>query len=432
MQPSDRFASRLAAHPLFLCAFRPFFLAAAWTAAIDLALWLGFLAAGLPLPDVPGGPVVWHVHELLWGFGLAAIIGFLLTAVPEFTGAASCRPRTTMTLLGLWLFARVAFAASGIVGPMPAALAELASVALLASLAAPPLLRDPARRHLGFVVALGALGVTLAGFHVDSLRGVYPMRWLHAGVDMVMILVILAMSRISTRIVNDALDLLRAAGHDPGDAYRAPPPRRNLAIFSICAYSAMQWSSPGSPNAGWLALAAAAATFNLLNDWHRGRVLLDRWVAMLYTVYLFMALGYALIGLSHLAGIGAPSAGLHLLTIGAMSLAVFASMSIAGRIHGGWPLDQRPWLPTAAAMLAGSAVLRAAAGLGIPGEAGLLHASSALWIGAFLWWALKFHPVLTRPRPDGRSDCGDYEPPAPAAAAARTAAPAPASALARN
>lgn len=426
--PQPCLARRIEAHPLFLCAFRPFFLAAAWTAVIDLALWLGFLAMGLPLPTVPGGPVVWHVHELLFGFGFAAIIGFLLAAVPEFTGVASCRPRTTMALLALWLFARVAFAASGIVGPLPAALAELGALALLAALAAPPLLRDPARRHLGFVAALAALGVTLAGFHLDALRGVYPMRWLHAGVDVVMILVILAMSRISVRIVNDALDLMRAAGHDPGDAFRAPPPRRNLAIFAIGAYSAMQWLSPGSPIAGWLALAAASATFNLLNDWHRGRVLLDRWVAMLYAVYLFMALGYGLIGLSHLAGIGAPSAGLHLLTIGAMSLAVFASMSIAGRIHGGMPLDERRWLPVAAAMLAGAAVLRAAAGLGIPGDAGLLHASSALWIGAFLWWALKFHPVLTRPRPDGRSDCGDYEPPATAPAAV----PAPASALARS
>lgn len=416
--PADRLPGRLAAHPLFLCAFRPFFLAAAWTAVIDLALWSAFLALGLPLPSVPGGPVAWHAHELLFGFGLAAIIGFLLTAVPEFTGVASCRPRTTMTLLGLWVFARVAFAASGAVGPLPAALAELAAVALLAAITAPPLLRDPARRHLGFVAALAALGATLAGFHLDALRGAYPMRWLHAGVDMVMVLVILAMSRISTRIVNDALDLLRAAGHDPGDAYRAPPPRRKLAIFAICAYSAVQWLSPGSPIAGWLALSAAAAVFNLLTDWHRGRVLLDRWVAMLYAVHLFMATGYALIGLSHLAGIGAPSAGLHLLTIGAMSLAVFASMSIAGRIHGGWPLDDRAWLPAAALTLAAAAVLRAAAGLGAPGQAGLIHASSALWIGAFLWWALRFHRVLTRPRPDGRTDCGDYAPPASSDASA--------------
>lgn len=411
MLPQSTPADRFAAHALLSCAFRPFFLLAVWTAVIDLALWAGFLAAGLPLPSVPGGPVVWHVHELVFGFGLAAITGFLLTAVPEFTGAASCSARTTLTLLALWIAARIAFATSGLIGLLPAALLELAAVLLLAAIAAPPLLRDPTHRHRGFVALLGALVVALAGFHFDGLRGVYPMRWLHASVDLIMVLVLLALGRISTRIVNEGLDLLRAAGHDPGDPYRAPPPRRNLAISAICAYSVVQWLSPGSPIAGWLALSAAAGILNILNDWHRGRVLLGRWVAMLYAVHLFMAAGYCALGLSHLAGIGTASGGLHLLTIGAMSLAVFASMSIAGRIHAGWPLDERPWLPVAALMLVAAAVLRAAAGFGAPGQAGLIHASATLWIVAFVTWAVHFHPVLTRPRPDGRTDCGDYEPP---------------------
>lgn len=399
--------ARLEALPLMQCGFRPFFLGAAWIAVLDLALWAGLLWLGLPLPAVPGGPLAWHAYELLYGFGMAAVAGFLLTAVPEFTGSPAWGPRVTLGLLALWLAGRLAFAASGILGPLPAALADLGLALALAVLAAPRLLRDPTRRHTGFLPVLLALALTLAGFHFDALRGGDTMRWLYAGIGTMMMLVVMAMSRISTRMVNDALDALRTAGRDPGDPYRAPPPRRNFAIWAIGACTLAEWAAPDAPATGWLALAAAATVLNLLNDWHRGRVLLDRWVAMLYGCYLSMALGYAAIGAARLFELGPPSAGRHLLTIGAMSLAIYAAMSIASRRHGGWPLEQRAWLPLGAALLLAAALLRAAAGLGAPAAGALLAASALLWLAAFLQWALRSHRVLTGPRPDGRVGCQD-------------------------
>ncbi|OYW93310.1 MAG: hypothetical protein B7Z23_05115, partial [Pseudomonadales bacterium 32-61-5] len=81
-------SNRLAAWPLLLCSFRPLFLVTTLLAILGIVLWLGFLGFGLALPTVPGGPLVWHAHELLFGFGLAAVAGFVLTAVPEFTATA--------------------------------------------------------------------------------------------------------------------------------------------------------------------------------------------------------------------------------------------------------------------------------------------------------------------------------------------------------
>ena len=112
---------RLLASPALLCSFRPLFLAVLASALVGVALWLGFLGHGLPLPAVAGGPLVWHGHELLFGFGLAAVAGFVLTAVPEFTATAAFGRRVGLFFLLLWLAARLSFWLSGIVGPWPAA-----------------------------------------------------------------------------------------------------------------------------------------------------------------------------------------------------------------------------------------------------------------------------------------------------------------------
>lgn len=396
---------RVLALPLLRCGFRPFFLIGAWLAALDMTLWLAFLAWGLPLPETVGGPFVWHVHELVFGFATAAVIGFLLTSIPEFTNSAEFDPPLTLALLLLWLAARAAFAVSGEIGIVPAALAQLALIGLLAARIAPRVLRDPARLHTGFIWALGGLFVVTAGFYLDAWWGVAPMRWLYAAIDALMALVVLAIGRMSMRIVNEGLDLLRAAGHDPGDEYRALPPRRNLAVFTIGLHAVVEWLAPGQPVTGWVALAAAAAVLNLLGDWHRGRVLLDRWVAMLYAVYLLMAAGYATMGAALLFDWGTVSGGRHLLAAGALSLAIYVAMSIAGRVHTGRKLDARAWLPAGAVLVVAAALTRAAASQGGAAARALLLIAAVLWLAAFALWALHFQRVLAGPRPDGAPGC---------------------------
>src|SRR3990167_9513384 len=90
-------------HPVWMCAMRPFFLLTMGSAVLLIALWSAVLALGLPPPPVAGGALVWHAHELLLGFGLAAVAGFVLTAVPEFTNTASASPRTARYLVLLVL-----------------------------------------------------------------------------------------------------------------------------------------------------------------------------------------------------------------------------------------------------------------------------------------------------------------------------------------
>jgi uncharacterized protein involved in response to NO len=396
---------RLANWPLLLCSFRPLFLATVLLAVVGVALWLGFLGLGIPLPGVPGGAMVWHAHEMLLGFGLAAVAGFVLTAVPEFTSTAAFGRQVGFGFLLLWLAARLSFWLSGVIGPWPAALFNSAFAIALVVLLAPRLLGDPLRRQYGFFGGLGALALVTVGFHVDAVAGQYPMRWLYAGIGVMMVLIVVAMSRISMRILNDAIQARRDAGHDVDEDYRARPPRRNLAIFCISLFTLAEWLALPAPLNGWLALAAAAAMFNLLNDWHIGRALLERWSLMLYSVYWLMALGYGALGVSLLADGFANSAGRHLLTLGAMGVSILAVLCIAGRTHSGYALDQRRWVPIATCLLVLAALLRASAGL--PGApVPLLNMLAGLgWLTVFGLALRYMAPIWLRPRPDGGTGC---------------------------
>jgi uncharacterized protein involved in response to NO len=391
-------------HPLWLCGFRPFFLFAALAAPLCIGLWVAFLAAGIPLPAVAGGPFIWHAHELIFGFGLAAVAGFVLTGIPEFTGTAAIGSQAVRRLAGLWLLGRLAFWGSGWVGDVALTLSALAHLGLLGALMvllAPRLWRDPQRRHLAFLWGLAALTFCVAGFYVDALRGVYPGRWLYAALGVLMVLIVLAMSRISMRIVNGAIDEAGVAGVQ----YRARPPRRHLAVFFIGLYTVAEFFAPGERLGGWLALAAAAALLNLLNDWHVGRALWRRWPLMLYGVYVLMAAGYATMGLSLVLGGDAFSAGRHLLTTGALGLNIYVVMCIAGRMHCGHPLDERLWVPLGAVTLVAAALMRAGAAWPGADSRFLLVAAGLSWSAAFALYTCYMAPLFLTPRADGGRGC---------------------------
>lgn len=388
--------------PLFECGFRPFFLLTSATAVLAVAAWAAFWLLGAPLPSSPGGPIVWHAHELVFGFALASVGGFTLTAIPEFTGSPEFGRERTLALLVLWMAGRIAFAGSAAL-PLAilAMLADLGLLCALLAMLAPRLLADPEHRHLSFVWILCAMIAATAGFHFDALTGAWPMRWLLVMVGLLMSLIVIAMSRISMRVVNSALD---EAGNADVE-YLARPPRRNLAISCILLYTAAEFAAPGHPVSGWVALAAAAALFNLTNDWHVGRALLRRWAFMLYLVYWFMALGYAVMGAAILGDRPWVSGGRHLLMIGAMGLAIFAVLNIAGRIHAGFEPDTRAWVPAAAGLIACAALARATMAFGILDAGASILLASACWILAF-GLHLGFHwKVLLGPRTDGQHGC---------------------------
>lgn len=401
------------AHPVWMCAFRPFFAAALALAVGLMLLWLLFLLQGWPLPAVAGGVFVWHAHELLLGLVLAAVAGFALTAVPEFTDSPAFAAVHVRRLLLCWLLGRLGFWSSGLwpsAGLALSTLAHLVFLGYLAALLLPRIWQAQERRHLSFVWAIAGLLLCAAGFYIDLWMGLAPMRWLHALLGVLMVLIIVAMSRISMRVVNASIEERWLEQQAQAEAryaempqYLARPPRRNLAIASILLCTAVEFWLPGSSLAGWTALAAAAAMFNLLNDWHVGRALLRRWPLMLYAVYVLMGLGYGLLGLALLTDAGFANAGVHMLTTGALGLSIYAVIAIAGYTHSGLEKDGRHWIPVGAVLILLATLVRVLAYF--QGAGPWLGLAGLLWSLAFALQGWHMLPVFFRPRADGAQGC---------------------------
>lgn len=393
-----------ASHPVWMCGMRPFFLLAMLSALGLLGLWSLVLAAGLPPPPVAGGPLVWHAHELILGLGMAGVAGFALTALPEFTNTPGATRGQLRALVALWLLARLGFWLSGLLGLPALLLAAVGQVGLALLLIAvlwPALASPDGRRHASFGWLALALAACSAGFYVDALREVAGLRWLYASLGVLMLLIVVSASRISMQVVNRAIDEV-TPGADP---YLARPPRRHLAALCITLYTAVEFFQPGTALAGWLALAAAAAVFNLLNDWHVGAPLWRRrWPALLYAMYWCMALGYAGLGLGALDLLPAATAGRHLMAIGSMGLGIFIVIGIAGRAHAGYQPDTGPWLALGGATLLGAAAVRAVAGL-MGWGMGWMALAGTLWCLGFAIALWRVGPGLWRPRTDGRDGC---------------------------
>lgn len=408
-RPVEQAAPRLQAlHVLWQCGLRPFFAAATVAALVAVLPWVLMLASGLPA--LPGSRVVpvsqWHALLLLAGMGLAAVAGFLLTAMPEFTDSPAVTPWQVRLGALLWLLAFVGDGLATRASLAVAAAAWLLFVAWLLRQVAPRAWAQAGRPQLGFVWAVAALGLAVLGWHVDTLRAQAAGHWLDLLLGVYMVLMVLAMSRISMRIVNSALDEARAQGLSAFvGPYLARPPRRHIAVALIIAHAAVHWAWPGHLAAGWLALAAGAAMLNLLNDWHVGRVLLHKWPLLLYLVYLAMAAGYGLWGSGVL--LQSPmvaSAGRHVLALAAFGLGILCVFTIAGRNHIGLPLDEGRWVPLAAALLLAAAALRVlSVWPALPGW--LLAASGLAWLGAYALVAWRLLPLWLQARRDGGVGC---------------------------
>jgi uncharacterized protein involved in response to NO len=392
-------------HALWQCALRPFFLAALTVALAVMAAWLLVLGVGLSALPAALHPR-WHGLGLMLGMGLAAVAGFLFTAVPEFTSSAEFEEPLVRRAFALWLPCALLPWLPWPWAEPAAVLAGLVFLAWLSRQVLPRLWRQDGRPHLELMVGLIALELALLGLAIALWRGQIASTWLDALLLAFAALTILAASRISMRIVNRALDARRAEGLPvPEDPYLARPPRRRLALTLLVAQAAAGVLLPELPRVqGWLALASAAALAALMTDWHVGRALLRRWPLALYLVYVSIGAGCALWGLGQLGlGAGWVSGGRHLLAVGGFGLAIFMVMAIAGRTHVGVALDERPWLPAAVALLLAAAALRVAAALGGAWQA--LLAAGLCWMLAFAWMAAHSLPLWWCPRSDGQRGC---------------------------
>jgi len=387
-----------AALPLLAYGFRPFFLLSGASAALLVAAWVGMLFVGLPLP-LGVNPVAWHAHEMLFGVVPAAIAGFLLTAVPNWTGATPLAGRGLLALLALWLAGRVAM---GIGAWLPDVLVAVVDVAFLAALAAylaRVLLRHGNHRNLILPALLLVLALANLGSHL-GFAGVWPSGTRITQVlalDLLAVLMLVVGGRITPAFT---ANWLRQRGLDASRVVTSPTLDRVALISAALVVAAdliSAWPAAGALTAALAALANGYRLW-LWRGWLTAREPL-LWVLHLGIGWIVLAL--ALKALTPLLALPA-GVWMHALGAGAVGTLLLGVMTRVALGHTGRALR----LPRGAVSIYLLVVLAGLARLGAalhPGEYRTLLVLTAIaWVSAFVLFLAWFVPVLARARPDGR------------------------------
>lgn len=372
--------------------FRPFFLGAAIWSAVAVALWLPMLAGSLTLPTAFNA-FEWHVHELLYGYLPAVVAGFLLTAVPNWTGRLPILGTPLLLLFLLWIAGRIAVATSAVTGFWFAGAVDLAFLVSLIAVIAREIIAGRNFRNLRVLVLVGVLLVGNAVFQVEAALGSGSGFGKRIGIAAAVLLISLVGGRIIPSFTRNWL-----AKRSPG---RLPVPFQRFDALCVIAAAAalLGWIlvPAAIPTAILLLIAGVLHTIRLAR-WAGERTMSERLVLVLHVGYAFVPLGFFLVALSIVApGVVSASGALHGWTVGAIGLMTLAVMTRASLGHAGreltatWPIMAL----YASALTAAAARIVAAFDIA---RMPMLHVSAAAWVIAFGGFALVYWPMLTRPR----------------------------------
>jgi uncharacterized protein involved in response to NO len=380
-------------------AFRPFFLGLAIHGVLAIPWWTLVWLGLLPAPSWLI-PMWWHGHEMLFGFVAAAIAGFLLTASPVWTGGPALTGRPLAALVALWGLGRVTLAAAGVLPAWVVAAVDLAFLPAVAIAVVRTLWGSGQVRNyavVGILVALAAANAVMHAEAVGLVSGVAG-RALRLAVDLVIVLILVIGGRITPAFTQSAL---RSRGLER--SVRSWPWIGALAIGSAGALAVATATLGRTQLTGLLAALAGLAAAARMSGWQTWYVRCDPLLWSLHAGAAWVAVGLMLVGASDLGAEVPAAAGLHALTAGAMGSMILAVMTRVGLGHTGRPLALPRDIVWSYALVHVAAVGRVVAPfVSGEGQRALLLASGLAWAGAFGLFVLRYWPILTTPRPDGR------------------------------
>lgn len=378
---------------LFSFGFRPFFLFGAAWVALAMLLWLPALSGAITLPTRLD-PVSWHAHEFLFGYLGAVLAGFLLTAVPNWTGRLPMVGWRLAALFALWGAGRVAVLVSG---KLPVAVAPVIDLAFPLALGCLILREIVAGRNWRNLVVLGLLAVfTLANgiFHIEALTGAHAAQGI--GLRLGLATAVMMIAVIGGRIIPSFTRNWLAKENDP--ARPAPPMLRldKLVLLASIAIMVLWVVRPFEEQTG-----AALILFGGLHlvrqvRWTPFHTLREPLLWVLHAAYLFIPLGAFALGLGQILGNTGTAGAQHLWMAGAIGAMTLAVMTRASLGHTGQTLTANRATVAIYLCLFGSVLARY---LGTV-HPGMTHFSGSLWLAAFAGFALAYGPMLLRRKPE--------------------------------
>jgi uncharacterized protein involved in response to NO len=382
--------------PLFATGFRPFFLLATAHAVLSMGVWLAMLTGALPA--ALSRPIVWHVHEMLFGFVPAVIAGFLLTAVPKWTASPAASGAGLKGLVALWLLGRVAgwFVVPGQFqgGQAVAAIVSASFLPVLAVVVAIPILKAGQGRNYSVPAVL----LVLAACQGLFLHGGYMVRAETLALDLYMILLLIVGGRITPAFTRNWLNRQQRPAHDIVVLVGL----ERAFWVTIMAVVVGQQIGLGFLAQAILCLLAGPLLLARLWFWRGYRVLSDTLLSVLHIGHLWIAAALLLRAAGLLSMAIPHRAWMHALAIGAMGTLILGVMARVTLGHTGRELKMPPLAWTVFLAITAAAVLRTFSASGWIARSPALESSAVAWLLAFTLFAVFFSPMLVKARVDGR------------------------------
>ncbi|MRI31473.1 NnrS family protein [Endozoicomonas sp. OPT23] len=382
--------------PLFRLAFRPFFLGGALFSVISLLLWGGSLFYGARFTPY-GGIVWWHMHEMIFGFTLAIIAGFLLTAVQTWTGIKSIKGMPLAAFCLLWLAARVMLLFPDAVNPWLAGIVDIAFPLVTAGLMANCVLRKKMWKNLVFAPVLLLMTLASGMMHWGVINQDYALahQGAYGGVYLIALLMVILGGRVIPFFTVNKMGFEKSVPSKPRELCAIIP----LALIVLMMLSGLNNQLPMAV----AVLAGVSFVANLLRmvSWKGWKTTPVPLLWSLHVAYLFIVLGLLFMAM-HYAGLAIePTIMIHAMTVGGIGGLVLAMISRVSLGHTGRPLNAGMPIQFAFLMIVMAAVVRLLPTFMPSLYNSLVLTSICLWSLAYGIFFIVYLPILSQPRVDG-------------------------------
>lgn len=391
---------RATSAPTLLSAgFRPFFLLSALWACIGIPLWLALYGGGVTLPTVLP-PAVWHAHEMIFGFAAATVAGFLLTAIPNWTGRMPLQGWPLAILVLLWAAGRIGVLLSAALGPVAAAALDLLFPAAFLAVVTREILAGRNWRNLPMVAVLAGLLLANALVHAGALgladTAAFGNRF---GIAILLLLISLVGGRIIPSFTRNWLVKQR-----PDVPAPVPANRFDTCVLSVSAAALAAWLfAPDTFATALICLATGFAHALRLRRWRGLATLREPLLWVLHLGYAWLAAGFCLLGLQIVVPWLPSFTALHALTVGAIGTMTLAVMTRATLGHTGRPLRASRGTTAIYVLATVAALLRLFAPFAQAEYLPALWLAGLAWSAAFGLFVLLYLPALALPRKTGKA-----------------------------
>ena len=376
--------------PWLRLAFRPFYLGAALLAALIVPLWVAIFLGAVTWQPAPSA-LLWHAHEMLFGFTIAVIVGFLMTAGKTWTGLPTPRGPMLGFLILLWLGARLA----SLVAPYAVfAVLDLMLLPTVGLIFLRLLVRSRNWRNVPLAVILLLLSMVNLSFHLSTqgMIDLAPIRTLYVGLGLIVMIESVMAGRVVPFFTATALNIKIE-----------PVVWLERSALAATAFGLILWATEwhGGLTAVVLSLACI---LNVARQWrwHPLDTLRRPILWILHFSYLWLSLGLGLLAVAQLGWVTS-SIGIHALGVGATGGLIMGMMTRTARGHTGRPLAADMPEKIAYGLVMVAAVLRVVLPLMLPSiYSYALVAAAAAWSAAFLVYLWQYTPWLVSARSDGK------------------------------